>query len=119
MLGHIGFEQLLVRCIVGTEPHERKSEQDLLFDVSVEADITKAMQSDHLEDTIDYVSLAEICRHTSCEGKYYLVEKLAADVLRKIIDVPGVVSARIRVRKPSALPDAACAVVELEERRKK
>lgn len=113
MLGHIGFEKLHVRCIVGTEPHERKSEQDLYIDVNAELDVSAAAQSDSLKDTVNYVMMAEICQRTASEGKYYLLEKLATEVLHHIMSMPAVRSVSIRIRKPSALPNAECAFVEL------
>lgn len=113
MLGSIGFNSFRVNCIIGTNLHEREIMQDLLIDLKVETDFSKVAVSGVLEDSIDYRSLVAVCKDMAIEGKYQLIEKYAADVVQKLLTTFPIKSAWIRVRKPKAISDAECAVVEL------
>lgn len=119
MLGIIGFKGYKVRCIIGTESWERKEIQEIFIDLKVEADISRVAQSDDLHDTVDYVSLAAICRKMAEEGQYLLIEKYAADVLEKLPQQFAIHSAWICVKKPQAIPFAECALVELKREYKR
>lgn len=113
MLGLVGFDGLKVFCVIGDLPHERVQEQLLLIDLRVEADFGLAAGSDLLKDTVDYVHLANVCRDVGRNGKYHMVEKYAAEVLKTLLMLP-IKSAWIRVRKPGSIEGADCAVVELK-----
>jgi 7,8-dihydroneopterin aldolase/epimerase/oxygenase len=118
MNGFIGFNQLRVSCIIGIHPAERTTEQDLYIDLKVRTDFSQLILSDSIHDTIDYVRLAEICKDLGQSQKYYLIETFAARVLDAIFREFDVVEAAITIKKPSALPEAACAIVELSRVRK-
>lgn len=114
MLGTIGFERYSIRCIIGTEPHERRTEQEILVDVRVEADISTAVQYDELGDTVNYIELAELCKTIALEGKYFLVETYAAEVAQAIYDRFPVKSVYVCIRKPWVLEGAECAFVSVK-----
>lgn len=113
MLGMIGFKDYRVRCVIGTGVEERKIEQDLLIDLKVETDFSSVSKTENIEDTIDYVILATICREFAQNGKYFLLEKYAADVIQEIVKTFQIKSAWICVKKPLAIPNAEYALVEL------
>nr|QIQ10891.1 hypothetical protein OJOKFFHK_00034 [uncultured bacterium] len=115
MLGTIGFKSYCINCVVGTESHERTTLQDLFVDLRIVVDFNKVVNSGKLEDTVNYVTLAEICRDIAINGKYHLLEKYASDVMKELFYRFPVVSAWIRVEKPSAIPGAVCSFVELEQ----
>ena len=116
MLGTIGFEGYCVHCIIGTEPHEREVEQKLLIDLKVEADFSRVLVSESLHDTINYVLLASACKDLAQRGQYFLIEKYASDAVAMILTMFPVKSAWICVKKPAAIPDAECALVELKRK---
>lgn len=118
MLGWIGFNSYRINCIIGTELNEREETQDLLVDLKVEMNLSKVTVSGMLNDTIDYRSLAAVCKDLAVEGKYELIEKYAADVVSKVLKIFPVKSAWICVKKIKGLPDAAYTLVELSECKK-
>lgn len=117
MLGWIGFNSYLIHCIIGTEPNERKDPQDLLIDLKVQLDLSKVVVSGRLEDTIDYRSLAAVCKNLAEEGQYELIEKYAADVISKLFSIFPIKSVWIAVKKIKGLSEADYALVELSESR--
>lgn len=106
MLGTIGFEKYRIRCIIGTELHEREKEQEIIVDLSVECDLLKPAASGSLSDAIDYVQLAEICRELAVFGRYFLLEKYIVDVVSEIRRRYPVKSVSMCARKPAALEGA-------------
>jgi len=113
-LAIIGFNGYKVHCIIGIKPHERSIEQDIYIDLKVEKDISQAVSLDNVENTVDYTALAEICRDIAVEKGYFLLETYASKVLEMIIARFSVNWAWIRVRKPSAIPGADEAIIELK-----
>lgn len=114
MKGIVGFEGFKILCIIGTEEHERCKEQELYVDLKVESNLALAASSDHLKDTINYVSLAKICQQVAHQGKFHLLEKYVFEVLTIILATFDVSWAWIRVKKPGALEHAEHAFVELK-----
>lgn len=112
----IGFEEQQVTCIIGDLPEERETEQTLLIDLLVEADISRCFHTDQTTDTVDYVRLADICSETAQQGKYRLLETLAHNILIRIVTTLPVKGATIKIRKPAAFLSAKCAKVEMRMR---
>lgn len=113
----VGFESLKVHCIIGVEPREREHPQEISVDLKVKPDFIPSVLSDDLANAIDYTALAILCA-TVAQNKFFLLETYAAVVLEKVLMQYPVEWAAICVRKPGAIPNAACAFVELKARRR-
>jgi 7,8-dihydroneopterin aldolase/epimerase/oxygenase len=92
--------ELFGRHGVGAE--ERARGQTFLYDVRLE--VTDAARSDLLEDTVDYVAVAELVRDVSDGQQYGLLEALASAVADAIVERFPVERVRVRVRKPEVKP---------------
>lgn len=117
MLGTIGIKKLRVHCIIGVLPHERTNSQDLIVDIKVRADFSACIKSDCINDTIDYVQIAEIANRLAVEGHYQLIESYAAAVLAILFEKFSITWGWIQIEKPDAIPLAECSVVQLERSR--
>lgn len=113
-MGIIGFEQLKIQCIVGANDAERVQHQEIVIDVKVKTDFTSSVTSDSINDTICYSELADLCQKIAITKRSHLLETLASAMLDAILKMPHIEWAWIRIKKPSALPEAAFAFVELE-----
>jgi len=116
--GLIGFENLKIVCIIGVNPEERIHEQPIFVDVKVEANFHASAQSDHVRDTINYVTLSDLCTEFAQKGQYQLIEKYAYDVLKRFLSDFSINWAWIKVKKPQAVPAADFTSVELKLSRK-
>lgn len=85
----------------GVLPHERELGQRFVVDVTVEVDLSAAMDSDELADTVDYGVLAERVHDTLAAEPTQLIERLAQRVLDVCFDDPRVRAAETTVHKPS------------------
>lgn len=112
-MASIHINGLKVRAIIGAHPWERKNKQELIVHVSLSYDAIKASKSDQLKDALDYEAMANLLVKTIEKSQFKLLEKLAAVLLRKIMQDKRVIEARIRLDKPQAIAAAQSVSVEL------
>lgn len=115
MFGIIGFNQHKIRCIIGTYPEERESEQEIYVDLRVEVDFSKCATTDNIRDTVDYVHLANLCTYIAQTRKHKLIETFAYEVIYKLSEDPRISWSWIKVEKPQAIISATSAMVELSK----
>ena len=110
----IRITDLSLRTIIGIYDWERVNKQEVIINVEMECDLTKAAKSDKIEDTLDYKSLnKKIIKHLE-ESKHSLIEKMAGEVLKIVMAEHLVQAAKVRIDKPGALSFARSVSVELE-----
>lgn len=112
--GIVGFRQLKVPCIIGIYPEERQSELLLLIDFKLEIELSRCLQTCNIEDTVNYVYIAQFCTEFAQKNCYFLIESLAADILDECFRRYNARWAWVSVQKPSALPQAAFGFIEME-----
>lgn len=108
---------LSVRCILGVSAEERREKQDVLINLVIFADLSKAGKSDRFEDAVDYRAIKKKVFSMSEASEYYLVEALAEAVARICLENPAVLEVQIKVEKPSALRFARSVGVEITRER--
>ena len=114
----LSIHDLKVSCIVGVHAHERKREQDLFLDVDLWFDFSNAEASDHLSDTIDYTEVAEDLTGFLRAEKFQLIETLAHRACERLLKAQTrLLRCRLTIRKPGAVPNAACASVSVDRER--
>jgi FolB domain-containing protein len=116
-MDRILINDLLVRCIIGVNEEERREKQDVLVNLAIASDLSRAGKSDRFEDTVDYRDIKKRIMAAAENSRYYLVEALAEAVARICLEHPAVAEVQVRVEKPSALRYARSAGVEITRRR--
>lgn len=112
--GILGIHQLKIFCRIGVYPEEQQQEQGLMIDAKIKVDLTPCLASGSLQDTGNYVIIANICKELAQQNHYFLLENLASDILEECLRRLPAVWAWISIQKPSAIPSAAYAFIELE-----
>lgn len=113
----IRITDLSLRAIIGIFDWERTRKQKVLINIEISFDASKAAKSDKVKDTIDYKTITKkIIKHVEA-SKYFLIEKMADQVLKIVLDDPKVKTAKVRIDKPGALRFARSVSVELEAKR--
>jgi 7,8-dihydroneopterin aldolase/epimerase/oxygenase len=84
----------------GAYPLERERGNHFVIDLAVEIPLPRAARTDALDDTLDYVSLAE-CVHLVSSAKHYVVlEAFANDLCDEVMALhPEVSRVTVDVRK--------------------
>ncbi len=111
------IKDLLVRGIIGVNDWERKKPQDILINVTVFSDASRAGESDDIKDCVDYSALAKKIQAHAETAARLTVEALANDLINICLEQAGVRKAIVRVEKPGAVRFAKSVGVEIERKR--
>jgi FolB domain-containing protein len=118
-MDQIHIKDLLLRGIIGLNDWEREKKQDILLNITLFTDLSRAGKSDDIDDSVNYRTLTKkIINHVETSSRL-TVEALAADIVTLCLDASGVERARVRVEKPGALRFARSVGVEIEREKGK
>ncbi len=118
MTGTTGLNDLRVECIVGIYPHERAATQVVMLDIELDYDFAGPAGSDDIADAVDYDGVAASVTALLQTSRFQLIETMAERAAALLFaQVPVATAVRIEVRKPAAVPAAACSFVRVERRR--
>lgn len=103
----------------GVHPAERELGQRFEVDVELSLDLSRAMASDALQDTVDYSRAYAIVREEVEEHHYQLLEALVGAIVRRLLAELPLMSVLVRVRKPQVPIHGilSYAAVEIQRRR--
>lgn len=110
----IVIKDLLLRGILGLNPEERVKRQDILINVVMYHDITKAGETDDVSHSVNYKTVTKWIIDRVENGDDLTVEKLVLDIARQIVVVHNVARVHVRVEKPTALRFAGSVGIEIE-----
>ena len=113
MADKVFITDLLLRTIIGVNPDEREKLQDVIINVVMEADTRAAGRSDDLTATVNYRTVAKWITEMVEASRFYLVEKMAAEIAGICLSEPHVERVTVRVEKPGALRFARSVGVEI------
>ncbi len=117
MSDQIQIKDLLLRTIIGINEEERRNRQDVLINVVLYADTRAAGASDEIEDAVNYRTITKRVIKRVEESKFYLVEKMAAEIAAICLEDPRVEAVDVRAEKPGALRFARSVGVEIHRTR--
>ncbi len=102
-MDRIHIKDLLVSGIIGINPDERVTKQDILVNVTMWADTRDAATSDDIADAVNYRTVAKrIIAHIEA-GEPMLVERLVQEIADICLDDERVDKVEVTVEKPGAL----------------
>lgn len=116
-MDQVFIKDLVARGIIGINEWEREKPQEILINVTLFADLSKAGVSDNINDCVNYRTVAKKVLAHAESAQRFTVEALAADLVRICLEIPAVQKARVRVEKPGASRFARSVGVEIERDR--
>ena len=114
----IFLSEVKVQTKLGVPVWERQVLQTVLLDIEISYDLSRACQSDAIEDTIDYGLVVRRIHETLSEHSFQLVEKLAEHLCQLIIREFMAEAVKIKVSKPAILPGLKALGVEISRKNK-
>ena len=102
----IFLSDLRVETVIGIWDWERKIRQTVAIDLEMAADIRKAAASDSVEDTLNYKAVSKRVQQFVGDSSFQLVETLAEEIARIILEEFDVPWVRVRLNKPGAIRGA-------------
>ena len=117
LLDTVKIERLELDCIIGINPWERLTKQQITVDIEIDTDLTAAGKSDSIEDTINYRTIAKTVTHEIEKSDYGLVESIGAKIADICLEDDRVFSVRVTVRKPGAVRKASAVGIVIRRNR--
>ena len=113
-MDQVFITDLMARGIIGVNGWEREKPQEILINIVLLADLHRAGESDNIQDSVNYKTVAKkVLAHAETVQRQ-TVEALAADIARLCLEEPGVQKIRVRVEKPGAVRFSSSVGVEIE-----
>ena len=118
MIGTTGLTDLRVVCIVGIHEHERRTPQTVALDLEFDYDFAPAARSESIADALDYDRAARLVAELLERRAFQLIETMAEETASLLLaEMRDARVVRITIRKPAAVPAAACSFVRVERAR--
>lgn len=108
------IKDILARGIIGVNDSERLHPQDILVNLVIFTDITKAGISDNVEDSVNYRTVTKKTISIAESAHRMTVEALSTDIAGYVLSLPNVRGVRVRVEKPGAVRFSKSVGVEIE-----
>ncbi len=108
------IEGLEVRTVIGVFDWEREIRQTVRLDMEMAWDISRAVASDAIEDTLNYKAVAKRLISFVEGSSFGLIESLAESCATIVLDEFGVPWLRLKLSKPGAVRGSENVAVVIE-----
>lgn len=105
---------LKVACIIGIWDWERAAKQTVIIDLDMASDNARAAASDDITDAVDYKAVSKRLEQFVGDSQYQLVETMAEEVARLLLEEFGLTWVRVRINKKGAVRNARDVGVVIE-----
>jgi 7,8-dihydroneopterin aldolase/epimerase/oxygenase len=102
-MDRIFISALTAEAVIGIYDWEREVRQKLEIDLEIWKDLSSAAKSDAIDDTLNYKSVAKRVLAFVESSRFNLVEALAGELARILLEEFQVARVRVTVHKPGAI----------------
>ncbi len=99
----IRIKNLKLRIIIGINPDERIHKQDVLINITADIDDSKVIQTEDINDTLNYRNLAKSVIDFVEKSEFHLLETLVDKVLNLVMSNDMVIRAEVEIDKTTVL----------------
>ncbi len=114
----IFLKRLEIETVIGIYDWEREIKQVVVLDIEMASDIRKAAATDHIDDTLDYKSVAKRLIQFVSESEFGLVETLAERITEIILTEFKVPWVKLVLNKRGAISGAEGVGIIIERGKK-
>ena len=97
------IKNLKLRIIVGINPEERIHKQDVLINITADIDDSKVIQTEDINDSLNYRNLAKSVIDFVEKSEFHLLETLVDKVLNLVMSDDMVIRASVEIDKTTVL----------------
>ena len=116
-MDRVFIEALEIDCVIGIYDWERKIKQAIVLDIEMAFDNRRPAASDDIADTLDYKAISKRLIQFVGESSFGLVEALAENCCRIIVDEFAVTQVSLKLSKVGAVRGARAVGVMIERSR--
>lgn len=104
-----------IRCnaIIGIHSFERIKPQRIIISLDLFTDTRQAAETDDINDALNYFAITQFVEEFVANSNYQLIERLADTLATKLLDNYPIKMVKLRLEKPSALPQTQQVGVEI------
>ncbi len=113
-MDQVFIEDLRIQTIIGVFDWEREITQTISIDLQMAFSISKAAASDAIADTLDYKAVSKRLIQFVESSEFQLVEALAEQCARIVLDEFPVSWLRLKLSKPGAVRGSSAVGVIIE-----
>lgn len=110
------IRELEIETIIGIYDWEREQKQVVSIDLDMGADIRAASEADNIDQALDYKTVSKRLIDFVEGSEFQLVETLAEEIAKLVLDEFSIPWLRLRVGKPGAITGARDVGVIIERR---
>ena len=111
---HVFIDDLRIQTVIGVFDWEREITQTISIDLQMAFDISRAAESDSIEDTLDYKAVSKRLIQFVEDSEFQLVEALADHCARIVLDEFPVSWLQLKLSKPGAVRGSSAVGVIIE-----
>jgi FolB domain-containing protein len=112
------IKNLKLKTILGIYAWEEHVEREIIINLEIESDSNLALTSDNIEDAIDYDKISNKVKNLIATTRFKLIEKMAQEVMNKIMQDQRIIRCKIEIDKVGALDFVESASITIEQFRK-
>lgn len=117
MVDVVSVKDLVLRCVVGVHPGERRAKRKVLVQLRMETDLREASRTDDLSATVDYEAVTRRIAEAVESSSFLLIERLAGRIAETCLKEPRVAAVEVEVEKPGALSSSRTVSVRIRRAR--
>jgi len=113
----IYLSELKIETIIGIYDWEREIKQTVSLDLEMATDIRKAAESDSIDHTLDYKSVAKRLISFVEASEFQLVETMAEQITQIVLNEFNVPWVKLKLSKPGAIRGSKDVGIIIERKR--
>ncbi|MFT5795067.1 MAG: FolB domain-containing protein [Ulvibacter sp.] len=99
------IKDLKINAIIGIHEQEKISKQPLIIDLTIYFDSKSAIETDNINDVVDYYDMSADLINFVSNSKFELIETLSSKILERVLSNKKIKKAILSIAKPKALED--------------
>ena len=99
----IRIKNLRARTIIGINEWEREQKQEIIINMEISFDGSKAVETDDIDNTVNYKRIKRQVLEAAESADFFLLEKLADHILQIVMEDQKIQKAVVEIDKPHAL----------------
>lgn len=111
------IKNLKLTTILGIHAWEQDIDREIIINLEIEGDFKRSLESDNIEDTVDYDTISSQIKNLIASKRFKLIEKMAQELLNQVMEDQRITRCKIEVDKVGALDFVDSASITLEEYR--